>query len=93
MSRLETYKREEQQLQKFNTVQEAIEYAREHMDCSTADNAGAIMRTPDNKNMVCAKLHLCSYLDMKGYKKVIGTFDLADVIEGKAKFTDVIEEM
>lgn len=92
MTLQEQYEREEKKLQRFDTVEDAIEYAREHMDCSTADKACFIMKTPDKKQLVVSPLPLCSFLDQKGYKGLIGTFDLSDVIQGKTKFSDVIEE-
>lgn len=81
--------REEKNLQRFDTVEDAIEYARKHMDCSTSKKAGYILKDP-KKKFVAAPLALCSYLHMQGYKEVLGPFAINDVIEGKAKLSDVL---
>lgn len=86
------YEAQEKKLVTFSDMKEAIEHARKHYDCSTADKACFIMSSPAKK-FVVAPLDLCSYLHRKGYKEVIGTFDLADVLAGKEKFTDDISEV
>lgn len=89
---LKEIERKAKNLRQFDTVEDAIEHAREHLDCSTPDKACFIMKTPDRKKLVVAPLDICSYLHNKGYKEVIGKFELYDVLQGNAKFTDTIEE-
>lgn len=84
--------RAEKKLQQFETVEDAIEHARKHLDCSTPDKACFIMKTPDKKKLVVAPLDICSYLHNKGYKEVIGKFRLYNVLQGEEEFTDTIEE-
>lgn len=92
MTMQERHEQQEKKLDRFDTVEDAIEYAREHLDCSTAKKACFIMKTPDKKKFVVSPLSLCSFLNRKGYTDVIGTFELYDVLQGNAKFTDTIEE-
>lgn len=86
------YEQEEKKLQRFDTVEDAIEYAREHMDCSTAKKACYILKDT-KKKFVAAPLQLCSFLHMKGYKEILGPFDISDVIRGEVKLEDVLYDV
>lgn len=90
MTLQEQYKQEEKKLQRFDKLEDAVEYARKHLDCSTADKACVIMRTPDKKEMVVAPLPLCSYLHREGYKEIIGKFKLYDVLQGEAELSEMV---
>lgn len=83
------YEQEEKKLQRFDTVKDAIEYAREHMDCSTAEKACCILKDT-KKKFVAAQLQLCSFLHRKGYKEILGPFDISAVIRGEVKLEDVL---
>lgn len=86
------YEQEEKKLQRFDTVEDAIEHASKNMDCSTAKKACYILKDT-KKKFVAAPLQLCSFLHMKGYKEILGPFDISDVIRGEVKLEDVLYDV
>lgn len=93
MTLQERYEQEERNLKEFDTIQNAFDYAKVNADCSTADKACYIMQKPNRKKFVVAMLPLCSHLNRKGYKEILNPFDINDIIQGKADFSDSIEEI